>query len=148
MVRGTGQRFRCNVISALSNQGVLRFRVCQENFNGEVFIGFLRRLVRDRRKKVNLILDRHPVHTSRKVRAWVERRQAEIRLIYPPPYSTELNPPEFLNQDVKTNAAGRWRPSTKGKLIGNLRSYLRSTQRRQDLVRRFFLAAPVRYAAA
>jgi hypothetical protein len=59
--------------------------VFQENFNSEVFIDFLRRLVRDRRKKVYLILDRHPVHTSRKVRTWVERRQAEIRLIYLPP---------------------------------------------------------------
>jgi transposase len=148
VVRGTGQRFRCNVISALTNQGVLRFRVFQENFNGEVFIDFLRRLVRDRRKKVYLIVDRHPVHTSRKVRAWVERHQSEIRLIHLPPYSPELNPPEFLNQDVKTNAAGRWRPSTKGQLIGNLRSYLRSTQKCQDVVRRFFHAAPVRYATA
>jgi transposase len=148
VVRGTGQRFRCNVISTLTNQGILRFRVFQENFNGEVFIDFLRRLVRDRGRKVYLIVDRHPVHISRKVRAWVERHQAEIRLIYLPPYSPELNPGEFLNQDVKANAAGRWRPRTQGKMMGNLRSYLRSTQKCQDVVRRFFDALPVRYAAA
>lgn len=148
VVRGTGQRFRCNVISTLTNQGVLRFRVFQENFNGAVFIDFLRRLVWDRGRKVYLIVDRHPVHTSRKVRWWVERHQAEIRLIYLPPYSPELNPGEFLNQDVKTNAAGRWRPRTQGKMMDNLRSYLRSTQKCQDLVRRFFHAEPVRYAAA
>ena len=148
VVRGTGQRFRCNVISSLTNQGVLRFRVFQENFNGEVFIDFLRRLVRDRSRKVYLIVDRHPVHTSRKVRRWVERHQAEIRLVYLPPYSPELNPGEFLNQDVKTNAAGRWRPKNERQMMGNLRSYLRSTQKCQDVVRRFFHAAPVRYAAA
>jgi transposase len=34
VVRGTGQRFRCNLISTLTNQEVLRFRVFQENFNG------------------------------------------------------------------------------------------------------------------
>src|SRR5918992_6010850 len=67
VVQGTGQRFRCNIISALTNQGTLRFRVFQENFSGEVFIDLLRRLVRDRGKKVYLIVDRHPVHTSRKV---------------------------------------------------------------------------------
>ena len=148
VVPGTGQRFRCNIISTLTNQGTLRFRVFQENLNGGVFIDFLRRLLRDRGRKVYWIVDRHPVHVSRKVRAWVERHQAGIRLIYLPPYSPELNPGEFLNQDVKTNAAGRQRPSTKAQLMGNLRSYLRSTQKFPDVVRRFFHAAPVRYAAA
>ena len=88
------------------------------------------------------------MHTSRKVRRWVERHQAEIRLIYLPPYSPELNPGEFLNQDVKTNTAGRWRPRTQPKMMDNLRSYLRSTQKCQGVVRSFFKAAPVRYAAA
>jgi transposase len=88
------------------------------------------------------------VHTSRKVHGWVERYQAEVRLVYLPPYSPELNPGEFLNQDVKANAAGRWRPSTRGQMMGNLRSYLRSTQKSQDVVRRYFHAAPVCYAAA
>jgi transposase len=148
VVWGTGQRFRCNIISTLTNQGVLRFRVFQENFNSQVFIDFMRRLVWDRGKKVYLIVDRHPVHTSRKVRGWVDRHQAEVRLVYLPPYSPELNPGEFLNQDVKANAAGRWRPSTRGQMMGNLRSYLRSTQKSQDVVRPYFHAAPVCYAAA
>jgi transposase len=148
VVQGTGQRFRCNIISALTNQGTLRFRVFQENFSGEVFIDFLRRLVRDRGKKVYLIVDRHPVHTSRKVQWWVERHQEEIRLVYLPPYSPALHPGEYLNQDVKSNAAGRWRPRTQGKMMDNLRSYLRSTQKCQDVVRRFFHGEPVRYAAA
>jgi transposase len=148
VVRGTGQRFHCNVISSLTNQGVLRFQVFQENFNGEVFIDFLRRLVRDRGRKIYLIVDRHPVHTSRKVRAWVDRHQAQIRLVYLPPYSPELNPGEFLNQDIKSNAVGRWRPRTKGQMMGNLRSYLRSTQKCREAVRCFFPAGPVSYAAA
>ena len=148
MVQGTGQRFRCNIISALTNQGTLRFRVFQENFSGEVFIDFLRRLVWDRGKKVYLIVDRHPVHTSRKVQWWVERHQEEIRLVYLPPYSPALNPGEYLNQDVKSKAAGRWEPRTQRKMMDNLRSYLRSTQKCQDVVRRFFHAEPVRYAAA
>jgi transposase len=148
VVQGPGQRFRCNIISALTNQGTLRFRVFQENFSGEVFIDFLRRLVRDRGKKVCLIVDRHPVHTSRKVQWWVERHQEEIRLVYLPPYSPALNPGEYLNQDVKSNAAGCWRSRTQRKMMDNLRSYLRSTQKCQDVVRRFFHAEPVRYAAA
>jgi hypothetical protein len=48
-----------------------------------------------------------------------------------------LNPGQFLNQDVKTNAAGRWRPSTQGKMMDNLRSYVWNTQKCQDVARRF-----------
>lgn len=147
VVRGTGQRFRSNIISTLTNQGVLRFRVFQENFNGEVFIDILRRLVWDRGRKVDLIVDRHPVHISKKARRWVEHHQTKIRLIYLPPYSPELNPGEFLNQDVKANAAGRQRPRTKVQMMANLPSYLRSTQKFPDLVRRYFHAEAVRYAA-
>lgn len=55
---------------------------------------------------------------------------------------------EYLTQGVKNNAAGRWRPRTQRKMMDNLRSYLRSTQKCQDVVRRFFHAEPVRYAAA
>lgn len=142
LVRGTGQRFRSNIISTLTNQGVLRFRVFQENFNGEGFIDFLRRLVWDRGRKVYLIVERHPVHISRKARRWVEHHQT-----YLPPYSPALNPGEFLNQDLKANAAGRQRPRTKVQMMANLRTYLRSTQKFPDLARRYFHAEAVRYAA-
>lgn len=71
----------------------------------------------------------------------------KIRLIYLPPYSPELNPGEFLNQDVKANAAGRQRPRTKVQMMANLRSYLRSTQKFPDLARRYFHAEAERYAA-
>ena len=95
-----------------------------------------------------LIVDRHPVHVSEAVALWVERHQDRIRLIYLPAYSPELNPGEYLNQDVKANTVGRQRAKNKGQLMRNLRSYLRSTQKRPDVVRRFFHARQVRYAAA
>jgi hypothetical protein len=59
-----------------------------------------------------------------------------------------VNPGEYLNQDVETNAVGRQRAKTKGQLMRNLRGYLRSTQKCPDVVRRFFHAGPVRCAAA
>jgi transposase len=85
---------------------VLRFKVFEERFTAEVFIGFLQRLVRSRGSKVYLIVDRHPMHLSEAVALWVEKHQDRIRLIYLPAYSPELNPGEYLNQDVKANAVG------------------------------------------
>jgi hypothetical protein len=98
--------FRCNVISSLTNRGILRFRVFEERFTSEVFINFLRRLIQSRDRRVYLIVDRHPVHLSEVVAEWVERHQDWIRLIHLPAYGPELNPGEYLNQEVKTNAVG------------------------------------------
>src|SRR5574337_2183794 len=61
VIPGTGQRFRCNVISAITNRGKLAFMVFDETFTGVVFLGFLKRLIRHAGRKVFLIVDEHPV---------------------------------------------------------------------------------------
>ena len=102
----------------------------------------------DRSRKVFLIVDRHPVHRSKKFMAWLSKHTARIELFYLPGYSPELNPDECLNQDVKSNAVGRRRATDQDQLIGNVRGYLRSTQRRRDKVQRYFHEKHVLYAAA
>jgi transposase len=149
LVEGTGQRFGANVISAISNKGRLQFRVFKDKFVAAVFIDFLHRLIRQSEgQKIILILDGHPVHRSKKVRAWAAAHAEQIELQFLPGYSPELNPTELLNQDVKTNALGRRRPHTQDELIDDTRSYLRSTQRRPQLVARYFDGEHVRYAKA
>ena len=93
------------------------------------------------------MLDRHPVHRSRKTRKWIDRHAAKIRLIFLPAYSPELNPDEMLNQDVKSNAVRKKRPPTLQHMIDNVRSYLRRRQRQKAVVKRYFRAPSVRYAA-
>jgi transposase len=149
LVQGTGQRFGANVISAISNKGRLQFSVFKQRFTAAVMIDFLARLVRQAEgQKIILILDGHPVHRAKKVREWVAAHAEQIELQYLPGYSPELNPTELLNQDVKTNALGRRRPRSQDELIGETRSYLRSTQRRPQLVARYFDGEHVRYANA
>ena len=65
-----------------------------------------------------------------------------------PAYSPELNPDEYLNNDVKANAVGRRRAKDRADLLADVRGCLRSTQRMPEVVRSFFRAKPVRYAAA
>ncbi len=149
IVAGTGQRFGANVISAISNKGRLQFRVFKQRFTAAVLIDFLNRLVRQADgQKIILILDGHPVHRAQTVRAWVAAHAEQIELQFLPGYSPELNPTELLNQDVKSNALGRRRPRNQDELIGDTRSYLRSTQRRPQLVARYFDGEHVRYANA
>jgi transposase len=147
VIPGTGQRFRCNMISAISNQGRLAFMVFKQRFTAKVLLDFLRRLVRHAGHKVFLIVDGHPVHKSKKVKQWLQQHAAEIELFWLPGYCPELNPDEYLNQDVKSNALGRRRPNNQSEMIDNLRSRLRSTQRQPHKVKSYFQHPDVNYAA-
>jgi len=147
VIPGTGQRFRCNMISTVTNRGRLSFMVFKERFTSRVFLEFLSRLVRQSSRKVYLIVDGHPVHRSRAVQQWLDEHAGQIRLFRLPAYSPELNPDELLNQDVKTNAVGRQRPSDQRQMIATVRSYARSTQRHPQIVRAYFREEHVRYAA-
>lgn len=149
VIKRTGKRFRVNMLSAISNAGMLRFRLFVGSFNGPVFIDFLRRLLRDcGGRRVHLIVDGHPVHRAKLVSAWVGRHAEQIELHFLPGYSPELNPVELLNHDVKANAAGRRRPRSAGELRDELHGYLRRRQRQPEVLVRFFDHPTTRYAAA
>ena len=149
VTRGTGKRFKANMIAAISNTGTLRFRVFDEKFTGPVFLDFLKRLVRDNKgRKIMLVLDGHPAHRARIVRDWAAANPTLIELHFLPGYSPELNPAECLNHDVKTNALGKRRPVNVTQLKAEVRSFLRSCQRRPAKVARYFHERHVAYAAA
>lgn len=147
VIPGTGKRFGCNMISTVTNRGTLAFMVFTERFTARVCLKFLRRLVRHARRKVFLILDGHPVHKAAMVRRWAAASAGKIELFLLPSYSPDLNPDEFLNNDVKANSLGRRRPADRHEMIADLRAYLRGTQRRPEIVRCYFHAESVRYAA-
>lgn len=147
VIPGTGQRFRCNLISAITNRGQLQFMVFKERFTAAVFLKFLRRLLRQNRRKIFLLIDRHPVHVAKNTWRWFKGHRAALRVYFLPGYSPELNPDEYLNQDVKANAVGRTRPLDRKEMIGNIRAYLRSTQANRPMVKHYFHAESVRYAS-
>lgn len=147
VILGTGQRFGCNMISALTNRGRLYFMIMKRRFRAEVFVEFLRRLVRQIPRDIFLIIDQHPVHVATKVKRWLRKNENRIQVFYLPSYSPDLNPDEKLNQDVKSNAVGRRRPHTQEEMVRNVRSYLYSRQRSPQIVKKYFQAESVRYAA-
>ena len=100
VIKRTGTRFSCNMISAITNKGQLNFMVFKEHFNAEVFLKFLKRLVKHSKTKVFLIVDGHRSHHAIKVQKWLRKTEKQIRLFYLPGYSPELNPDELLNQDI------------------------------------------------
>lgn len=147
VIRATGQRFGCNMISAITNKGALSFMVFTGKFNGAVFVDFMGRLLKQAKGNVYLIVDGHPVHKSRQAKLFVQRNAKRLRLIRLPGYCPELNPDELLNQDVKTNALGKSRPRDKVQLITQVRAHLHRRQKQPELVRNLFREQHVRYAA-
>jgi len=148
VIPGTGQRFGCNMVSAITNRGRLYFKIFKRRFRAEVLMEFLRRLVRQVPRYIFLIIDQHPVHVAAKVKKWFKKNEKRIQVFYLPSYSPDLNPDEKLNQDVKSNAVGRRRPHDQNQMMRNVRSYLYSRQRRPHVVKKYFEADSVRYAAA
>lgn len=145
--RVSGRPARVNLISTLTNAGVLRFSVFAGRFTAAVFLDFLRRLLRSTTGVVFLVLDGHPVHRSRKVTRWVAEHAARLRLYFLPPYCPELNPTEYLNHAIKDTVPRVKRARDKGELADQVRTYLRVVQQRPHLARKFFEAEPVCYAA-
>ena len=148
VIPGTGKRFGCNMISAITNRGKLYFMIFKTKFNTQVFLNFLKRLVRQIPQKIFLIVDRHPVHLAASVRKWLKEKEEHIRLFFLPGYSPELNPDEKLNQDVKSNAVGRQRPHNQKEMIGTVRSFLFRRQKKPYLIQKYFHGQSVKYAAA
>jgi transposase len=142
-----GKRFGVSYIATVTNLGVLRFMVFAGRFTAAVLLVFLARLLTGRPGKIYVILDGHPSHRAKKVAAWVAARSDRIRLVFLPPYSPELNPAEYLNNDVKANAQRDGRARDKRQLADKVRGYLRATQQVIWVIKGYFKAKHVRYAA-
>jgi len=92
------------MIASISNSGFLSFMMFTEKFTQDVFINFLKRLTRKKKKKIFLVTDAHLVHRDKRVKKWFEENKKKIEIFFLPSYSPELNPTEYLYHDVKANA--------------------------------------------
>ena len=91
-----GTRRRTNVISAVSPRGRLWFRSYRGTLNAHGFIAFLKALLHDFTKPIDLIVDRHPAHVAAMVRRFVHENRRRLRLHFLPGYAPNLNPNEHV----------------------------------------------------
>ena len=95
------------MVSAISNQGLLRFKIQYKPMNQESFIEFLADPIEVEERKIFLIIDNLRVHKSKLVKQWVQAHKDRIKLFFLPPYSPELNPDEYVNRALKTDIRSR-----------------------------------------
>lgn len=139
---------RINHITSVTNQGKMRFMLYKGTFTAELFIKFLGQTVRAAKgRKVIMIVDNLRVHKSTAVQQWLEGKEELIELQYLPAYSPDLNPDEYLNNDVKANVHRRGMPRNGKDLERNVRDHLRKISKSKSRVKSYFQAKPIRYAA-
>ena len=143
----TAQKFSTSMIAAVSNRGLMRFKLYKGALNVAIFIDFLKRLIKDAKQKVFLIVDNLRVHHAKAVQEWLAQHKDEIEIFYLPAYAPEHNPDEYLNNDLKQTIKNKPRAKTRDDLVATTASILKSIQRRPNRVKSYFHAKHVRYAA-
>ena len=138
VVTNRSKRFSINMVSTVLNNGKLRFMLYKETLKTDVFIEFLRRLVKYSKGKIFLILHNLRVHHSKKVQKWVRKHKNKISLFFLPPYVSQYNPDEYLNNDLKRNVNRKHIPLTKSELQSNLKSYLKTLQNKPNNIKKLF----------
>src|SRR5512144_2293248 len=145
VVPATGQRFRINMLSAVSPRGRLRFMLRTDNVDEDIFCEFLRRLLVGAQRPIFLIVDNDKPHRSRRVKEFVATQDGRLQLFYLPPYSPELNPDEGVWSYVKHHAGGKQIARSKDELKRQVRSRLHSLQKLPEKVKNLFKAPFVQY---
>ena len=141
------QRSRINYIASVSNSGEVRFMLYRQSFDGALYLRFLQRLVRTTPGKVFVIVDRHPVHTRRLVQDWLAAHRSKIEVFYLPAYAPELNPAEYLNNDLKQQVHSQPPTMSAVQLEERTAAALRRLQKLPTRVSRYFRHPKIAYAA-
>lgn len=143
IVYTTGNRGSVSVISAISPSGRLYFTLPKATVDSEVFIDFLKQILREiPRKKIFMVVDKGPSHTSKKTRDFIVSVE-RLEVIYLPSYSPEFNPDEYTWEHLKQVKLKTHMARSKRELKRKTLGAMRSIQKKKTLVRSFYKRAYV-----
>jgi transposase len=146
IIKTTGQRQKVNCISAINNQGKLRFMLYDEKFTASVFIRFLKQLMHKQKNNVTIIVDGHRTHFTKAVKEYIASKKGQLKLYQLPPYSPELNPDELVWNNTKQKVAKRKHNKTKATFIEVVEDTMSELQKNKNMVANFFCEKNVCYA--
>ena len=147
VIRLNVNRVWLNMISAINNQGKVRFRFFEGSMNADILIDFFMRLLRYAKRKIYMILDNLPVHHCKPVKQWLAEHKHMIEVFYLPSYSPELNPDEYLNCDLKAGVHSGKPARDKSQLKNKAKQHMKMLQAKPARVKKYFEHEKIRYAA-
>jgi transposase len=146
IVKRHSKKHKINMISSVTNKGLLRFMIYEGKCGSDVFLSFTKRLVKSSNKKIFLILDNYRIHKSKIVSDWAKENKQKIKLIYLPKYSPELNPDEYLNNDLKQQIKKTTKAKNKDELKIKVNKVMRTIQHNKKRVRGYCNTKHTKYA--
>jgi len=145
--KSMAKRFSVNMISTVTNKGKVEFMIYSGTMNSDRLIVFLKQLIKEKSKKVFLILDNLRVHHSKVVKEWVSKNTDKIELFFLPSYSPEKNPDEYLNCDLKYGLSDTPPPRNEKQLKSNVENHMLMLQADNERVKKYFNHEDIKYAA-
>jgi transposase len=138
---------RANQISTITNAGKVRFMTYTGTMTAALFLVFLGRLLRSTTGKVFLIIDRLQAHKTPEVKAWFAAHGDRIEVFELPRHAPELNPDEYLNNDLKGQVNEAGLPHDNDEVRSRIQAFMRKLLHLPDHVRSYFQHPSVQYAA-
>ncbi len=141
-----GKKIKISLVSSITNQGEMSFMVYEKTMNSQKFIEFLESLIKTSKKKVFAISDNLKVHHSKIVKEWVTLNKEFIELFYLPSYSPDINPDEYLNQNLKKIFYSGFPVRNINQLKRQVIRYMKKAQRTKGFIKSLFKHKKVKYA--
>lgn len=138
VVLSTGARFTINMISAISPKGQIHFDLFEGKMNSEKFIEYLRKLLHDIPGPIFLVVDGAGYHHSKATLEFVESTEGRLRLYQLPGYSPQLNPDEWVWNNVKNTQVGRKNITRKSDLVEMAHQALNRLKETPSIIEGFF----------
>jgi transposase len=141
-------KIRVNMISAINNQGKLRFMIYDQTMTQQLLIVFIKRLIKSTSRKVFLILDNLNVHHGKAIlQPWLDTNKEKIEVFYLPSYSPELNPDEYFNGTLKRTLEQCGDSGNLKKFKKNVHKTALKIQHSHDVLANLYKAPDIIYAA-
>lgn len=145
IVKTSGQRQSINAISAVNILGAFWFTVYSGSFNATVFKGFLKDFLRGRRRPVFLVVDGHPSHKAKMISNYIQELQGRLEIHFLPPYSPDLNPDEFVWNNLRQHGTTKKPLKKNESLKDRVHGDLNRIKKDKRLLRSLFYAKSVSY---
>ncbi|CAK0741869.1 hypothetical protein CCP3SC15_1170011 [Gammaproteobacteria bacterium] len=84
VVPTSGDRYRVNIIAAISSEGELHFQVMPQSFNGKAFIEYLKNFSQEVSHPIWIVTDRYSAHKAKIVKEYLATTNGKIQIfIFP-----------------------------------------------------------------
>ena len=135
------------MISAITNQGKIHWKLYEGSVTSERVLEFVKHLLKYRRRKTYVILDNSQTHHSKVLMGFVKGNKQKIELFFLPPYSPDLNPDEHVNSDVKYGVGSKHPKRTKEELRETTEEHMEMLKRTPERIKKYFKDPAIKYAA-